>query len=59
MEIKSNSGEFIFNEIFEFIGYFENELRELIFCFGLYVFDKFSRGKMIGYMDVYFNMEKF
>lgn len=58
-EIKSNSGEPIFNETFEFIGYSENELRELILRLGLYAFDKFSRGKMIGYTDVYFNMEKF
>lgn len=59
MEVKSNIGELIFNEIFEFIGYLENELMELIFCLGLYVFDKFSRGKMIGYMDLCFDLEKF
>ena len=58
-ETKSNTGEPIFNETFEFIGYSENELRELVLRLGLYAFDKFSRGKMIGYTDVYFNMEKF
>lgn len=58
-EIKSNTGEPIFNETFEFIGYSENELRELILRLGLYSFDKFSSGKMIGYTDVYFNLEKF
>lgn len=58
-EIKSNTGEPIFNETFEFIGYSENELRELVLRLGLYAFDKFSRGKMIGYTDVYFNVEKF
>lgn len=58
-EIKSNTGTPIFNETFEFIGYSENELRELVLRLGLYAFDKFSRGKMIGYTDVYFNMEKF
>ena len=58
-EIKSNTGEPIFNETFEFIGYSENELRELILRLGLYAFDKFSRGKMIGYTDVHFSQEKF
>lgn len=59
IEIKSSIVELIFNEIFEFIGYLENDFMELIFCFGLYGYDKFSRGKMIGYMDVWFNLEKF
>lgn len=58
-EIKSNTAEPIFNETFEFIGYSENELRELILRLGLYAFDKFSRGKMIGYTDVHFSKEKF
>ena len=48
-----------FYETFEFIGYSENELRELILRLDLYAFDKFSRGNMIGYTDVYFNKEKF
>ena len=58
-EIKSNTAEPIFNETFEFIGYSENELRELILRLDLYAFDKFSKGNMIGYTDVYFNKEKF
>ena len=58
-EIKSNTGEPIFNETFEFIGYSENELMELTLRLGLYAYDKFSRGKMIGYTDVRFNLEKF
>lgn len=58
-DIKSNTGEPIFNETFEFIGYSENELRELILRLGLYAYDKFSRGKMVGYTDVHFNLEKF
>lgn len=58
-EIKSNTGEPIFNETFEFIGYSENELMELTLRLGLYAFDKFSRGKMIGYTDVRFDLEKF
>lgn len=58
-EIKSNTGEPIFNETFEFIGYSENELMELTLRLGLYAFDKFSRGKMIGYTDLRFDLEKF
>lgn len=58
-EIKSNTGAPIFNETFEFIGYSENELREIVLRLGLYAFDKFSKGKTIGYTDVYFNLEKF
>ncbi|XP_020625924.1 synaptotagmin-C-like [Orbicella faveolata] len=58
-EIKSNTGEPIFNETFEFIGYSENELMELTLRLGLYAFDKFSRGKMIGFTDLRFDLEKF
>lgn len=58
-EIKSSTAEPIFNETFEFIGYSENDLMELTLRLGLYGYDKFSRGKMIGYTDVRFNLEKF
>ena len=58
-EIRTNTGEPIFNETFEFIGYSENDLMALTLRLGLYAFDKFSRGKMIGYTDVRFCLEKF
>ncbi|XP_031549002.1 synaptotagmin-3-like [Actinia tenebrosa] len=53
-EIRINETQPIFNETFEFVGYSARELLELTLRIGFYAFDKFSRGKLLGYTTVPF-----
>ena len=51
-EIQHNKSQPIFNETFEFIGYSHSDLMDLTLRLGLFAFDKFSQGHMIGYITL-------
>lgn len=53
-EIRINETQPIFNETFEFVGYSALELLELTLRIGFYAFDRFSRGRLLGYTTVPF-----
>ncbi|EDO31975.1 predicted protein, partial [Nematostella vectensis] len=53
-EIRVNEAQPIFNETFEFVGYSERDLMDLTLRMGLFAYDKFSRGKMLGFTSVPF-----
>lgn len=51
-EIQINKSQPIFNETFEFVGYSHTDLMDLTLRLGLFAFDKFSQGHMIGYITL-------
>lgn len=53
-EIATGGRQPIFNECFEFIGYNSRDLLDITMRVGVYVFDAFSRSKLLGYACVHF-----
>ena len=53
-EVKSNTAEPMFNETFDFIGYSQSDIQGLTLMMGLYAYDRFSRKKMLGYLELPF-----
>lgn len=52
--VVSGKNQPIFNETFEFIGYEARDLEDVTMRVGIYVFDAFSKAKLLGYACVHF-----